>query len=54
MKINSGETNVYIKRDNLFYDALYLIPKLTYDDMRKNLRVNYIGETGIDAGGLLR
>jgi len=54
MKIIPGETNVYIKRDNLFYDALYLIPKLSNDDMKKNLRVNYVGETGIDAGGLLR
>jgi len=54
MKLNSGEVSMIINRDNLYYDSFNLITKLTSDDLKKTLRIIYMGEYGVDAGGLLR
>jgi len=54
MKLNSGEVSMIINRDNLYYDSYNLITKLNSDDLKKTLRIIYMGEYGVDAGGLLR
>jgi len=54
MKIIYKENKISINRNNIFGDSFNEIMQLSPYDMRKILRVRYIGEHGVDAGGLLR
>eukprot|EP00833_Pecoramyces_ruminatium_P009760 jgi/Orpsp1_1/1183792/evm.model.c7180000086732.1 len=50
----NGETRIDIHRNNLFYDAYNGIMNKSLQELKKQLKIKYIGEEGIDAGGLLR
>eukprot|EP00833_Pecoramyces_ruminatium_P001440 jgi/Orpsp1_1/1175472/evm.model.c7180000054023.2 len=54
MKILNSNTFISIHRDNLFDDAYTAIMNKSPIDLKKRLKIVYIGEVGIDAGGLLR
>jgi len=54
MKRVSGRIRVFIDRNNLFDDSFKQIMKISRYYLKNTLRIYYIGETGIDAGGLLR
>ena len=47
-------TGIEVHRSNLFNDAYNGIMNKSPYELKKILRVKYIGEIGIDAGGLLR
>eukprot|EP00833_Pecoramyces_ruminatium_P001736 jgi/Orpsp1_1/1175768/evm.model.c7180000055130.1 len=53
MTINSGSVEISIRRNDLFNDIYYCIMTTSVDHLKRRLRVKYIGEEGIDAGGLL-
>jgi len=54
MKVINADTNFEIKRDELFNNAYYQIMNKSPEELKKRLRIKYIGEEGKDAGGLLR
>jgi len=45
---------VYILRNSLFYDAYSQIMNIKLYQLKNKLRIKYVGEEGVDAGGLLR
>jgi len=54
MKMIHKKNKISINRNNLFSDSFSEIMKLTPYDMKKSLIINYLGESGVDNGGLLR
>jgi len=54
MNILDSTTVISINRSNLFGDAYNAIMSKSPQDLKKRLKIRYIGEEGIDAGGLLR
>jgi len=54
--MNFIDANIIIKinRNNLFNDAFDGIINQSPEELKKRLRIKYIGEEGLDAGGLLR
>eukprot|EP00833_Pecoramyces_ruminatium_P010742 jgi/Orpsp1_1/1184774/evm.model.c7180000090930.1 len=54
MKAFDGCTELEIKRDELFYTAFTQVMKKSPKELKKKLKINYVNEEGIDAGGLLR
>ncbi len=54
MNIVDKKLEIFINRESLFYDAYNEIMKKTPIELKKRISINYIGEEGIDAGGLLR
>jgi len=54
MKVTEANTMLFINRDNLFHDAFNSIMSKSPEELKKRLRVEYVGESGLDAGGLLR
>ncbi|OUM60100.1 hypothetical protein PIROE2DRAFT_14226 [Piromyces sp. E2] len=54
LKLSLVENKIIINRDNLLNSSFDSIINMSRDDMRKTLRVKYLGEEGVDAGGLLR
>ncbi|ORX67732.1 HECT-domain-containing protein [Anaeromyces robustus] len=49
-----GENRLEINRNNIFDDAYSFIMNKTPSELKKRLKIKYIGESGLDAGGLLR
>jgi len=45
---------LYIDRKSLFYDAYNQIMNKSTLGLKSGFRINYIGEQGVDYGGLLR
>jgi len=54
MRIIHKKNKISINRNNLFGDSFNEIMKLSHYDLKKILIVNYVGENGVDVGGLLR
>jgi len=54
MKITSIGQLIPINRADLFFNAYNQIMGKTSTELKKKIRIKYIGEEGIDAGGLLR
>jgi len=54
MKIKSVYTHITVKRRTLFNDAYQEIMKITPQNLRNELSIVFLGEKGVDCGGLLR
>jgi len=54
MKIYNDDLEIFIDRKSLFYDAYEQIMNRSIYQLKKRLHIRYIGEEGIDEGGLLR
>jgi len=54
MSIGDSTTEIEINRDNLMNDAFDSIMFKSPQELKRKLRIHYIGEEGIDVGGLLR
>jgi len=54
--MNFVDANIIIEinRNNLFNDAFNGIMSQSPEELKKRLRIKYIGEEGLDASGLLR
>jgi len=51
---NDGHIRILIRRQHLLHDSIEAVMSLSRDDFRKIWRFEFIGEIGIDAGGLAR
>mmetsp|Transcript_7788 Transcript_7788/g.16923 ORF Transcript_7788/g.16923 Transcript_7788/m.16923 type:complete len:817 (-) Transcript_7788:317-2767(-) len=51
---NEGHMRMNVRRDYLLSDSMEAVMSLTRKDLRKVWRFEFIGEAGIDAGGLAR
>lgn len=51
---NEGHMRINVRRDHLLEDSVDAVMSLSRRDMRKLWRFEFIGEAGIDAGGLAR
>ena len=49
-----GHIKLVVRRQSLLYDSVDAIMSLGRDDLRKRWRFEFLGEPGIDAGGLAR
>jgi hypothetical protein len=54
MKRTITNNKISISRNNLLNDAFDSIMNLSIIELKRTLRISYIGEEGTDAGGLLR
>ncbi len=54
MQLPNSVTGIKVTRKNLFHDAFNAIMSKSPQELKKKLRITYIGEEGIDVGGLLR
>jgi len=54
MNLPTKETKIFIKRDDMLKSSIDAINNLSLKEMKNTLRISYIGEKGIDAGGLLK
>ena len=43
---------VEVRRDHIIRDALFQLQDKTSSDLKKQLRVTFVGEEGIDEGGI--
>lgn len=51
---NEGHIRINIRRDHLLHDSIEAVMSLGREDLRKIWRFEFLGEMGIDAGGLAR
>ncbi|KAL7509607.1 hypothetical protein ACHAXN_006564 [Cyclotella atomus] len=51
---NMGHIRINIRREHLLHDSIEAVMSLGRDDLRKIWRFEFLGEVGIDAGGLAR
>ena len=51
---STGHIRINVRREHLLPDAIEAIMSLGREDMRKIFRFEFLGEAGIDAGGLAR
>jgi len=51
---NKGHMRICVRRSHLLEDSMNAILSLSNDDMRKIWRFEFMGEIGVDAGGLAR
>jgi len=54
MKIKNGTVQISINRNNIFEDSFIEVMSKSSNKFKKILRIDYKGEKGVDAGGLLR
>jgi len=54
MDIHNTKLEIFINRKSLFSNAYDQIMNKNPYELKKTLCIKYIGEIGIDAGGLLR
>ncbi|OUM60096.1 hypothetical protein PIROE2DRAFT_14222, partial [Piromyces sp. E2] len=54
MKLSFIENRIFINRSNILNASFDAIMNLSKEDLKKTLRIKYLGEEGIDVGGLLR
>jgi len=45
---------INVKRNNLFSEAFIRVMEKSPHEFKRKLRIKYIGENGVDAGGLLK
>ncbi|KAH8548788.1 hypothetical protein BGW37DRAFT_522980 [Umbelopsis sp. PMI_123] len=50
--VNSPYLVLEIRRDHIIHDALYQLETKSTQDLKKQLRVQFVGEEGIDEGGV--
>ena len=50
----SGHIKLKVRRSHLLADTMDGIESLSVEDMKKIFRIEFIGESGIDAGGVMR
>jgi E3 ubiquitin-protein ligase NEDD4 len=51
---SKGHIRINIRREHLLHDSIEAVMSLGRDDLRKIWRFEFLGEVGIDAGGLAR
>jgi hypothetical protein len=51
---NDGHMRLNVRREHLLHDSIEAVMSLSRDDLRKIWRFEFLGEVGIDAGGLAR
>jgi len=54
MKPNAGTLKIEVNRKKLFEDAYRIIMSYTPDELKQKLQIKFIGEEGLDYGGLTR
>jgi len=54
MKVIDDHTDILINRKSVFNDAFNIVMFTSPEELKKRLVIKYIGENGIDVGGLLR
>jgi len=54
MKWNDGHLRILIRRQHLLHDSIEAVMSMSRTDLSKIWRFEFLGETGIDAGGLAR
>jgi len=54
MNISNENFVIFINRNNLFYDTYEYIINANSSELKKRLKIKYIEEEGVDAGGLLK
>lgn len=52
LRSNEGHIKINVRRDELLLDSIDAIMRLSREDLRKCWRFEFIGEAGLDAGGL--
>lgn len=50
--VNSPYLVLEIRRDHIIHDTLYQLETKSTQDLKKQLRVQFVGEEGIDEGGV--
>ncbi|KAG2181863.1 hypothetical protein INT44_008679 [Umbelopsis vinacea] len=50
--VNSPYLVLEIRRDHIIHDALYQLETKSTQDLKKQLRIQFVGEEGIDEGGV--
>lgn len=50
----NGHVKIVVRRQSLLYDSVDAVMALGREDLRKRWRFEFLGEAGIDAGGLAR
>jgi len=53
-QLNDGHVRMNVRREYLLRDSMEAVMSLSRKDLRKVWRFEFIGEAGIDAGGLAR
>jgi len=54
MKPTSGVLKIEVSREKLFEDAYRIIMSYTPNELKQKLQIKFIGEEGLDYGGLTR
>ncbi len=54
MALDNSSIEIQIDRNNLINDAFDGIMLKSPQELKRKLKINYVGEEGIDVGGLLR
>ncbi|ORX82300.1 HECT-domain-containing protein [Anaeromyces robustus] len=54
MKQNAGTLKIEVNRKKLFEDAYRIIMSYTPDELKQKIQIKFIGEEGLDYGGLTR
>jgi len=54
MKPTSGVLKIEVNRNKLFEDAYRIIMSCSPNDLKQKLQIKFIGEEGLDYGGLTR
>lgn len=52
MRLLPGETKIKIRRSELFIDAFNELLKLSPEALKKRLMITFVGEEGLDYGGI--
>jgi hypothetical protein len=51
---DDGHVKIVVRRHSLLHDSVDAVMSLGREDMRKRWRIEFLGESGIDAGGVTR
>jgi hypothetical protein len=51
---DDGHVKIVVRRHTLLHDSVEAVMSLGREDMRKRWRIEFLGEPGIDAGGVTR
>ena len=54
MRLRDSFLDIYVNRDNIFIDALNFIMPCKNEDLKRILNIRFLGEMGIDSGGLTK
>lgn len=53
-QLRSGEVPIIVRRDRLFEDSYYQIMSKSAHELKKHLKIQFVGEQGLDYGGVAR